>query len=262
MASAPDDDRETKKRVKKNKKKNKKNKKTTSSSTPVSSTLSSSHGRQTRQEWYQRGAHYWKNADATVDGVLGGFGHVSTVDIADSRRFLKSLDGVGRDRAVDLGAGIGRVVKGLLLPLFKSVDLVDQDKKYVDTAREELCNHANMGQFVCSGLQDLELLGGGDSGDVRYDVIWFQWVLGHFPDSDLESLLRRCRECLQESGVIVVKENMSSGGFVLDKEDMSVTRSESAYKAVFESAGLKVVEEMWQTKFPKELYPVKMFALR
>jgi len=140
-----------------------------------------------------RGAHYWKNADATVDGVLGGFGHVSTVDIADSRRFLKSLDGVGRDRAVDLGAGIGRVVKGLLLPLFKSVDLVDQDKKYVDTAREELCNHANMGQFVCSGLQDLELLGGGDSGDVRYDVIWFQWVLGHFPDSDLESLLRRCR---------------------------------------------------------------------
>jgi len=193
MASAPDDDRETKKRVKKNKKKNKKNKKTTSSSTPVSSTLSSSHGRQTRQEWYQRGAHYWKNADATVDGVLGGFGHVSTVDIADSRRFLKSLDGVGRDRAVDLGAGIGRVVKGLLLPLFKSVDLVDQDKKYVDTAREELCNHANMGQFVCSGLQDLELLGGGDSGDVRYDVIWFQWVLGHFPDSDLESLLRRCR---------------------------------------------------------------------
>jgi len=60
----------------------------------------------------------------------------------------------------------------------------------------------------------------------------------------------------------VVKENISSGGFVLDKEDMSVTRSESAYKAVFESAGLKVVEEMWQTKFPKELYPVKMFALR
>mmetsp|Transcript_27691 Transcript_27691/g.38669 ORF Transcript_27691/g.38669 Transcript_27691/m.38669 type:complete len:145 (+) Transcript_27691:24-458(+) len=137
-----------------------------------------------------------------------------------------------------------------------------QDKKYVDTAREQLSEHPNMGQFVCSGLQDLELLGGGGSGDAQYDVIWFQWVLGHFPDSDLESLLRRCRENLQDSGVIVVKENMSRGGFVLDKEDMCVTRSESDYKAVFESAGLKVVDEVWQTNFPKELYPVKMFALR
>lgn len=30
-----------------------------------------------RENWYKRGANYWMQIDPTVDGMLGGFGHVS-----------------------------------------------------------------------------------------------------------------------------------------------------------------------------------------
>ena len=34
-----------------------------------------------RAAWYDTGLRYWKGADATVDGVLGGFGHITEIDI-------------------------------------------------------------------------------------------------------------------------------------------------------------------------------------
>lgn len=84
----------------------------------------------------------------------------------------------------------------------------------------------------------------------------------------------------------MVKENLSSSGEVeLDDDDRSyqhffnylsfslllilcfpicssVTRSESLLKSLFEKSGLVIIKEMVQLKFPKEIYPVKMFALR
>jgi protein N-terminal methyltransferase len=63
--------------------------------------------------------------------------------------------------------------------------------------------------------------------------------------------------------VIVVKENLTSSGEVeLDEADSSVTRPEADLKAIFEKADLHIWREMQQLKFPKEIYPVKMFALR
>lgn len=41
---------------------------------------------------------------------------------------------------LDCGAGIGRVTKHLLLPLFKNVDMVEQDRTFVDKAPMFLVN--------------------------------------------------------------------------------------------------------------------------
>lgn len=38
-------------------------------------------------------------------------------------------------------------------------------------------------------------------------------------------------------------------------------RSEVYYKSLFEQAGLTLLAEKKQKKFPKELFPVKMYAL-
>ena len=40
----------------------------------------------------------------------------------------------------DCGAGIGRVTKHFLLPLFQKVDMVEQDKTFVDQAPAFLVN--------------------------------------------------------------------------------------------------------------------------
>ena len=40
---------------------------------------------------YKQAADYWSNVDPTVDGMLGGFGKISQIDIEGSSKFLKAL---------------------------------------------------------------------------------------------------------------------------------------------------------------------------
>ena len=90
-----------------------------------------------------------------------------------------------------------------------------------------------------------------------------QWVLGHLTDDHLIDFFKRCMKGLKPNGVLVVKENLTSGDEVeKDDEDSSVTRPEKLVKSIFDSAGLKILLELRQQKMPKGLYPVKMFVLR
>lgn len=79
----------------------------------------------------------------------------------------------GTSCALDCGAGIGRITKRLLLPLFNTVDLVDVTQEFLDRAKTYLGSDGKrVGNFFCSGLQDFV----PESG--RYDLIWIQWVIG------------------------------------------------------------------------------------
>ena len=90
-----------------------------------------------------------------------------------------------------------------------------------------------------------------------------QWVLGHLTDDHLVDFFKRCVKGLKSNGVLVVKENLTSGNEVeMDEEDSSVTRPEELVKTIFRRAGLKILLELKQQKMPKGLYPVKMFVLR
>ena len=41
-----------------------------------------------QDEWYSKAVQYWDKQEASVEGVLGGFGFVSEPDIADSLSLL------------------------------------------------------------------------------------------------------------------------------------------------------------------------------
>eukprot|EP00741_Cyanophora_paradoxa_P014757 tig00020824_g14235.t1 len=43
--------------------------------------------------WYGDAKDYWSKVDATVDGVLGGYGKVDGIDIRGSAAFLEALMG-------------------------------------------------------------------------------------------------------------------------------------------------------------------------
>ena len=70
-----------------------------------------------REMWYDLGKAHWERAQATNDGVTSGIGPLHDVDIADSRRFLTAGEAPlwpsptfrAGSRALDIGAGIGRV---------------------------------------------------------------------------------------------------------------------------------------------------------
>jgi len=213
-------------------------------------------------EYYNKAADYWQNVTPTIDGMLGGFAKISHIDIDGSNKFLKQLMKVdppapGHERALDCGAGIGRITKHLLAKHFKTVDLVEQDKHFLEKATEYLKGCERVGSLFCAGLQNF------DFKPATYDVIWCQWVLGHLTDQHLVQFFTRCIKGLKVGGFLVVKENVTSSGEVeKDEEDSSVTRPPQLLREIFSKADLKIVKEFKQNRFPKELYDVHMFALR
>lgn len=71
------------------------------------------------------------------------------------------------------------------------------------------------------GLEDWQPADGD-----QYDLIWIQWCLGHLTDAQLVQFLERCKSVLApQDGLIVVKENTTSGGTeIFDEQDSAVTR--------------------------------------
>lgn len=219
--------------------------------------------------YYNDAAKYWENIDPTIDGMLGGYGKISNLDLDGSNKFLKLIFKLGDDdegeelkppgnaKALDCGAGIGRITRNLLTRYFDSVDLVEQNKNFLNKAVEYLGNSPKVGQFFCSGLQNFNF------EPETYDVIWCQWVLGHLTDDHLVDFFKRCVKGLKPNGILVVKENLTSSGQVeKDEDDSSVTRPDELFKEIFSKANLDLLLDLKQVKFPKELYTVKMYALK
>nr|CAG4650522.1 EOG090X0EJQ [Sida crystallina] len=212
--------------------------------------------------FYTDGAQYWEKIEPTVDGMLGGYAQISDIDLQGSQRFLNSLYQVliekpKKNRAIDCGAGIGRITQGFLMKNFPIVDLVEQDGKFLQTAQNTLATTRHQGQFFHSGLQNFNPENGA------YDVIWIQWVLGHLTDEDLVAFLKRCQSGLQPNGLVVIKENVTSSGEVeMDSTDSSVTRPYVLLCDVIKRSGLRIVKDQIQQRFPKDLYEVRMLAMR
>lgn len=223
-----------------------------------------------KSEWYSKGVGYWESVEASVDGVLGGYGHVNEPDIKSSEAFLNTLlsdrfPNGGRNRnlvALDCGAGIGRVTKNLLIRYFNEVDLLEPVSHFLEAARENLSPENLMvldshkaSNFYCVPLQEFTPEAG------RYDVIWVQWCIGHLADDDFVSFFKRAKGGLKPGGFFVLKENIARAGFVLDKEDKSVTRSDLYFKELFSQCGLHIYKLKDQKGFPEELFAVKIYAL-
>ncbi|KAI3436982.1 uncharacterized protein J3R85_005921, partial [Psidium guajava] len=222
-----------------------------------------------RKEWYRQGVGYWEGVEATTDGVLGGYAHVNDTDIKGSEAFLKLLlaerfPGGGRGRnlvALDCGSGIGRVTKNLLIRFFTEVDLLEPVSHFLEAARQTLVPESSSAienkatNFFCVPLQEFT----PDVG--RYDVIWIQWCSGHLADDDFVSFFVRAKAGLKPGGLFVLKDNIARSGFVLDKGDRSITRSDTYLKELFHRCGLHIFKSKDQRGLPEELFAVKMYAL-
>lgn len=90
--------------------------------------------------------------------------------------FQEGPNKTGTSCALDCGAGIGRVTKTLLLPLFGVVDMVDVTEDFLVKAKTYLGEEGKrVRNFFCCGLQDFS------PEPLSYDVIWIQWVIGEHP---------------------------------------------------------------------------------
>ncbi|RQM06470.1 hypothetical protein DH86_00002328 [Scytalidium sp. 3C] len=150
-----------------------------------------------------------------------------------------------------------RITDNLLLSVADTVDIVEPITKFTD----KLKGKAGVGKIFNVGLE--EWAPGESDVDCRYDLIWIQWCAGHLTDSQLIAFLERCTVVLKEDGWIVVKENLStSGEDVFDELDSSVTRTDEKFRQLFTDAGMDLKKTEIQRGLPKELYPVRIYALQ
>jgi len=81
-------------------------------------------------------------------------------------------------------------------------------------------------------------------------------------DKDFVDFIVKCKQALSENGVIVMKENLSSGCFIIDKEDCTIIRDEQYFKAIFEKSGVNIVYEQDLENWPTEYYRVVSYVLK
>ncbi|CAL0329590.1 unnamed protein product [Lupinus luteus] len=222
-----------------------------------------------KSKWYNDGVTFWEGVDASVEGVLGGYGFVNDADINGSEDFLKVLLSQhfhvhNRHQplvALDCGSGIGRVTKNVLIKYFNEVDLLEPVSRFLEVARKTLANgyQANSDlhkavNFYSLPLQDFTPVAG------RYDVIWIQWCICHLTDDDFISFFNRAKVGLKPGGLFILKENIAKTGFVLDNEDKTITRSESYFQSLFSRCGLHIYKSKVQEGFPEGLFAVKIYS--
>ncbi|MQL81070.1 hypothetical protein Taro_013525 [Colocasia esculenta] len=142
------------------------------------------------------------------------------------------------------------------------VDLVEPVSHFLEAARKALTLEGNVigdgnkaTNFYCIPLQEFTPQEG------RYDVIWIQWCIGQLHDDDFVSFFKQAKAGLKSNGFFVLKENIARSGFVLDKDDQSITRSDTYFKELFNRCGLHVYKITDQKGLPEELFAVKMYAL-
>lgn len=211
-----------------------------------------------KKGWYGKAIQYWAKVPPTMDGVLGGLSNVHASDIKESKKFIESVSSVQRTRALDCGAGIGRLTKTLLIPMgFEKVDLMEPLPHMVEQAKKEVPAE-KAGEFMQCSMQEAKL------APNTYDLILIQWAAIYLTDDDFVKFLQNCSQALRPGGIVFFKENCTGDNrndFVVDNDDSSLTRSDSHYKMIFEQAGMVLVKEEYQKSWPKELFPVKMYGL-
>ncbi|KAK9363798.1 alpha-N-methyltransferase NTM1 [Lipomyces starkeyi] len=221
---------------------------------------------------YADAIDYWTGVPATVDGVLGGFGHTTLpkTDVKGSIAFLRRISRLYPEfeesgkklgsRGCDVGAGIGRVTRDVLSKFCSKIDLVEPVAPFANQIRIELER-----KNVLDKLGDVRQIGMQDftPEPERYWFIWCQWCLGQLKDAHLVEFLRRCKSGLQKDGLIFVKENNTSTLMdEFDNTDSSVTRADQSFRRIFDEAGLELLEAEVQQGLPQGLYPVRSYALR
>ena len=219
---------------------------------------------------YNDAISYWTEVPPTVDGMLGGFGETTSVpkaDVVGSSTFMRKLKSrwsvePGKIRyGIDFGAGIGRVTRDFLHKICDKVDLVEPVAPFVKQMHVELQPLKEEGKI--GEIYDIPMQDWKSPEEGRYAIIWCQWCCGHLPDTAFLEWLDECKRAIQEDGILVIKENNTNDDDDLfDPEDSSKTRADKTFRKLFQQGGWKLIATDLQKGVPKELFPIRMYALK
>lgn len=204
--------------------------------------------------WYENAYDFWEETsetNPTIDGMLGGFASISDIDLKGSQSFLQHVLSIthhtGDDSeddgnnvvplsCCDCGAGIGRITKGLFIPMNKynsennnggtntnntaplffhvnSITMVESSPGLLLAAADSLGNLISDSTTTTSKIENKNIsvllhnkpkchficqgLQEYHPKPNSFDVIWIQWVIGYLTDKDCVHFLKRCAKALR-----------------------------------------------------------------
>ena len=139
--------------------------------------------------------------------------------------------------------------------------MVELNQAFLDQAKGVYLGKAaeKVDNYFCSGLQDFVPAQG------HYDVIWCQWVVGQLRDEHLVKFFTRCKDGIAENGLIVLKDNINDKNALgpdFDADDSSYCRTRDHLVSLIKQAGLTIIREEKESRFPRQLYEVRSFACK
>ena len=217
-----------------------------------------------KEGWYEKSEKYWEKQDKSDNGMVGGHTEICKADIEQSCELIAKYQQkfkLGRTKCADCGCGIGRVTDECLSKFFSECDLVDPVQSFIDEAVKKVGGKMKTRSFV-TGVQNWE-------PDTKYDLIWCQWSIMYLTDVDAVAFLKRCKQALNENGIICIKDNIASANkkekksnAQFFKEDNGICRTFSHYKILFAMADLELIECEKQKDYPEELLPLYLFVCK
>ena len=108
--------------------------------------------------------NFWELQPPTISGITSGFPQVHDGDIQSSIELIKTFEDTisGYNSAIDIAGGIGRISKELLVPIFSTVDLLDQSLVQINQAMHDV---PEVRHFYNIGAQQFTY-------EHIYDCIW------------------------------------------------------------------------------------------
>ena len=222
---------------------------------------------ESEKDWYKIRKKHWEEKEATLESVLGGWEDTNLPDIKCSNELLNGLiltKKLNNNSALDCACGIGRVTQFVLCNFFNEIDLFEKDEKFVNKTKEIFKYNKKVKNIFCCGIENFEF-------KRKYDLIWIQWTLENLEDNDLIPFLNKCKNNLNDNGIIVIKENYyyednnnnseHNKKFEYSKEDFSKQRLDIFYINLFINNGFKIIHYFINPNWPENIMPLIVYVL-
>lgn len=137
-----------------------------------------------------------------------------------------------KERVLDCGAGIGRVVE-LLLQFFNNIDILEPAKNMLDEAVElikKLPTGDKVGHFHTQ-VKDFEF-------KEKYDCIYLGYVVAFLSTDELKQFFAKA--IAAKVDMIIVRENVFKPEKGIEEIKGFIARTKEEYQTIFTDSGLEI----------------------
>ena len=163
---------------------------------------------QNEEKWIENQQSFWKKNKITkkLEYMVGN----KEMDLIDKNSTLKLFNylnskkiiNIPGDYIFELAAGNGRVTESILCKLFSKIDVLEQSDKLASNIQILQKDNKNIKTIYVKNVENFYFRR-------KYNIIFAERLFGNLTDSDVLSVLLKCKFNLEENGIIIIKDNIN-----------------------------------------------------